>query len=805
MLHLAVHIAKNDFISAGQSQTQGSGSITVQRPTQITLTAPVVPQAPAYHVPRGPAVVANLAAPRSNVATAIRASMVVTQTSPAFVRPPRTPSPAQGTTWLAANASNGSQLKGSSSVLSPPIRAGAIANSNNKQSQIIARSQAVSQNVSSLRPTTTILQSAITIGQGNQIHPFKSSQNATGLQAIGGTVTVAQVVPSRTQTLVYSTGTTHFSSTPKLTIASSVQGQRQASTPRPVAQVTATRLPINVPQSGATRIVTPQAALLTGTRISTVSTSQQTTVIGAQRLISTTQSQGVPLSRLSVSVPNQSQSSGANILTQTRIPALSFPLVAVTSNPQNRTLQAQTAKVITQPGPGAIHLAQMPAATIKSTQNIVTPTTRTINVQSAIVAQRTASVVPPQTIPMAKVFPQQGDGQGVSSTANVFIHAPVTSVPRRPSPGPQNSAPQTSTSIPSTTVSYSIASNAYFFDSTSNYTRPFNQQQTSFSTITQAATQQIRPTNLGIVTNQSMRFNPIMVVDTSRSQPQFTQENVVNEQTHQTTPTATKLTSSPRPSILRKRDHEGSPLKSAKNLQTALSSVLSQPPISPDSAGNGNSSGGSTTISATSSPGPGEVNDDSLPHAPMNIKEEEENRPPLEMSPRKKPRKQQLTGNDIDEHNDDMQFISEASIKKEEESDGNRSDIQREESPEPPNIPAVRKPASASLLNSYRHTWKTTHNHFLRYSDVRPKDERRPTIMDLANQCKVLDKVNGWKIHHLTTQMLDLAEQGETVYNQLEELLKSTESKEESFDNDVNRINELIKGNLQRIKIINEG
>lgn len=31
------------------------------------------------------------------------------------------------------------------------------------------------------------------------------------------------------------------------------------------------------------------------------------------------------------------------------------------------------------------------------------------------------------------------------------------------------------------------------------------------------------------------------------------------------------------------------------------------------------------------------------------------------------------------------------------------------------------------------------------------------------------------------------------MYNQLEELLKSTESKEESFDNDINRINELIK------------
>lgn len=53
-------------------------------------------------------------------------------------------------------------------------------------------------------------------------------------------------------------------------------------------------------------------------------------------------------------------------------------------------------------------------------------------------------------------------------------------------------------------------------------------------------------------------------------------------------------------------------------------------------------SGGSTTISATSSPGLAEVNDDSNPHVPMNNKEEEEVKPPVEMSPRKKPRKQQL-------------------------------------------------------------------------------------------------------------------------------------------------------------------
>lgn len=66
------------------AQPQVSGNITIQRPAQITLatTLPVVaqniPSGTTYHVPRGPAVVANLAAPRSNVGAAIRAPMVVT-------------------------------------------------------------------------------------------------------------------------------------------------------------------------------------------------------------------------------------------------------------------------------------------------------------------------------------------------------------------------------------------------------------------------------------------------------------------------------------------------------------------------------------------------------------------------------------------------------------------------------------------------------------------------------------------------------------------------------------------------------
>ena len=68
----------------------------------------------------------------------------------------------------------------------------------------------------------------------------------------------------------------------------------------------------------------------------------------------------------------------------------------------------------------------------------------------------------------------------------------------------------------------------------------------------------------------------------------------------------------------------------------------------------------------------------------------------------------------------------------------------------------LKKPRSASLLEAYRHNWKAAHNHFQRYSDVKPREERRPTVVDLANQAHVTQKVNGWKIYHLSAQMEDL-------------------------------------------------
>lgn len=102
-----------------------------------------------------------------------------------------------------------------------------------------------------------------------------------------------------------------------------------------------------------------------------------------------------------------------------------------------------------------------------------------------------------------------------------------------------------------------------------------------------------------VVSNQPMRFNPVMVVEQNRVQqfPQQQQSDLPQESAHSTSLTPTKITSSPRPSILRKRDHEGSPLKAVKNLapQLGLLPLQPQPPISPpsrpDSGGNGHSSG----------------------------------------------------------------------------------------------------------------------------------------------------------------------------------------------------------------------
>ncbi|KAL0273591.1 UNVERIFIED_CONTAM: hypothetical protein PYX00_006226 [Menopon gallinae] len=141
-----------------------------------------------------------------------------------------------------------------------------------------------------------------------------------------------------------------------------------------------------------------------------------------------------------------------------------------------------------------------------------------------------------------------------------------------------------------------------------------------------------------------------------------------------------------------------------------------------------------------------------------------------------------------------MEFISDDRIKKE------RDD---EDIPVEKNY-VVKRP-NISLLHSYKHSWKSRHNHFLRYSDVKPKDERRPTVTDLANQKQVVQKVNGWKIYHLSTQMEDLSEMESHVLDRLSTMLQAMDkSLCKELEKDINRVNDLIMGNIQRSKVIKD-
>lgn len=50
--------------------------------------------------------------------------------------------------------------------------------------------------------------------------------------------------------------------------------------------------------------------------------------------------------------------------------------------------------------------------------------------------------------------------------------------------------------------------------------------------------------------------------------------------------------------------------------------------------------------------------------------------------------------------------------------------------------------------------WKSLQHHFLRHTDVKYRPEKRMTMAELGNE--VLQRRNGWKVHHLVGQLTDL-------------------------------------------------
>ncbi|KAG1661838.1 Histone deacetylase complex subunit SAP130-B [Nymphon striatum] len=189
--------------------------------------------------------------------------------------------------------------------------------------------------------------------------------------------------------------------------------------------------------------------------------------------------------------------------------------------------------------------------------------------------------------------------------------------------------------------------------------------------------------------------------------------------------------------------------------------------------------------------------------------------PPYEASPRKKPRKQQLLANEL---------------KEVQSSDGEEHKVVKNESNSKMDskLPSLPKTKSSSvtnkedennkwedlrkqysLINTYRHSWKTCNNHFLRPSDIKSKDEKKMTVNDLANQKYISQKVDGWKLHHFSVQMDDLISLESDIHEKLtnllvrfEEIHMKCDSNEE--ETNVHRTNELVKANLQRSRLISQ-
>ncbi|XP_053607178.1 mucin-2 [Plodia interpunctella] len=215
----------------------------------------------------------------------------------------------------------------------------------------------------------------------------------------------------------------------------------------------------------------------------------------------------------------------------------------------------------------------------------------------------------------------------------------------------------------------------------------------------------------------------------------------------------------PRPSILtRKRDVDGSPTK----VGGFGSAAYRRQSTGWEDVPTGQSRGsGSTTISASSSPGHTDTDD---------------------LDARKKPRKQMLT-NEV------------------------KCEFPVEEPP--PTPPPIVPPKRPQLKSSYVCGWRATALHFTRPSDVRKREPRAKDILAIASQKHVLASADGWKVHHLTAQMEDLITLEADVGEQQGSLLRSLETASgralSSLKPHSHTLLELLKSNIQRSKKVCEG
>ena len=309
-------------------------------------------------------------------------------------------------------------------------------------------------------------------------------------------------------------------------------------------------------------------------------------------------------------------------------------------------------------------------------------------------------------IPVARVIPQQStrDSSAGVTTGYVVAGAFV--------PGANQASPVNLTMTRATVPAMAIPN----FNQTLMYERE-SQNSVTITTLPAGEGAPSQPPTPATIT--PARITPMVAGDTDKTVP-----------------------GSPRPSILRKRpDSEAvTPIKG-----TAILTSPNSPPR-PDSSG-------SSTISATSSLPALSGDEQPAPPAPASI----------EPSPRKKPRKQQLPPRETNTNispewaavkreigvrdrlewktrpeadwegkvrnwnmetgGQEVGWDQEADLVQDQADDEEEMSTDEERDKQTGSL--IRGAPTATLLNSYRHTWKSRSNHFLRYSDVKSKVRER--------------------------------------------------------------------------------
>ncbi|XP_065185306.1 histone deacetylase complex subunit SAP130-like [Sycon ciliatum] len=117
----------------------------------------------------------------------------------------------------------------------------------------------------------------------------------------------------------------------------------------------------------------------------------------------------------------------------------------------------------------------------------------------------------------------------------------------------------------------------------------------------------------------------------------------------------------------------------------------------------------------------------------------------------------------------------------------------------PANFGAGYKPATTGS--------KASINHFQRSTDVKVKDEKRPSIAELSAQKARLKDLEGWKLTRMISNLDSLEKMEKSkidVVNGYLDQLPSSKSLDKKASEDLHAVVELLKGNLQRSKVLVE-